>query len=76
MNQKELEKQFAEKSREQQLETLKANKTRAQSITIGTAGGGGGGGASYNGNGTSGYSNACSAGLGGASPQGAKWSGS
>jgi len=40
MNQKELEKQIAEKSREQQLESIKANKTRAQSITIGTAGGG------------------------------------
>ncbi len=40
MNQKDLEKQFAENARQHQLDSLKANKTRAQSITVGTAGGG------------------------------------
>lgn len=40
MNQKDFQKKLAEKQQEMQLQTLDSNKTRAQSISIGTAGGG------------------------------------
>jgi len=40
MNQKELEKKLHESARKHQADSTKANKTRAQSITVGTAGGG------------------------------------
>jgi len=40
MNDKELQKELNRRNKLRQLETLEANDTRAQSITVGTAGGG------------------------------------
>lgn len=40
MTEKELQKELARRHKLRQLETLEANETRAQSLTVGTAGGG------------------------------------
>jgi|TARA_R110001606_G_scaffold394123_1_gene564735 hypothetical protein len=40
MNEKELQKELDKRHKLRQLETLEANDTRAQSVTVGTAGGG------------------------------------
>jgi hypothetical protein len=40
LTEKQLQKEFLEFERARQIETLQANKSRAQSITVGTAGGG------------------------------------
>ena len=40
MNEKELQKELDRRHKLRQLETLEANETRAQSLTVGTAGGG------------------------------------